>query len=77
VRDTGCGISAAAQAQVFEAFYQTDDNAGTRRGGVGLGLFLVRRLVQAMRGTIMLESESGRGCTFYVWVPSQAAPMAH
>jgi len=70
VRDTGMGISPGHREQVFEAFRQIE--SPNPRGGVGLGLYIVRQLVDLLCGTIELESEVGKGSTFRVWLP--AAP---
>ena len=66
VRDTGCGISPAFLPKVFEPFSQerTDRNAGA--GGSGLGLSIVKRLVELMGGTIEVHSEYGKGTEFVV-----------
>jgi signal transduction histidine kinase len=69
VADTGVGIATEAQAQIFEPFFQVDGVGRQPRGGVGLGLYIVRRLLDMLGGRISLESEVGRGSVFCVWVP--------
>ena len=64
VRDTGIGIPADKQEQVFGAFSQADESTTRKYGGTGLGLAISRRIVQAMGGDLSLESEEGRGCVF-------------
>ncbi|HVC79167.1 MAG TPA: HAMP domain-containing sensor histidine kinase [Chloroflexota bacterium] len=73
VRDTGPGIAAEAQPQVFERFYQGD--AARAGSGTGLGLSIARALVEGMRGTLEVESRVGEGTAFTVTLP-RAAPMA-
>jgi signal transduction histidine kinase len=69
VRDTGCGIPPEARDYIFDMFRQVP---GTRGGGVGLGLHLVRRLVEVMGGRVVVESEVGRGSCFSVLLRSDA-----
>ena len=68
VCDTGVGIPAEEQATIFDPFRQGSNRQGEHRGA-GLGLYLVRRLTEALGGTVSVESEVGRGSTFHVRVP--------
>lgn len=70
VRDTGVGVASEAQGRIFEGFTQADGSSTRRFGGLGLGLSISRRLVEAMGGRIGLESEEGRGATFWFVLPS-------
>ena len=73
VRDTGAGIPEHAKAHLFEAFSQVSAADARRDGGVGLGLAIVARLVEAMKGKVRLESAFGHGAMFVVEVPLAAA----
>ena len=77
VIDTGVGIPLDAQLMIFEPFRQLEVTRTRLRGGAGLGLYIVKRLLDALGGTITLESEVGKGSVFRVWLPCEAAlPLA-
>ena len=69
VRDTGIGISDDEQNRVFKAFTQASDETSLRFGGTGLGLAISKTLVEAMGGTLQVESIVGTGSTFFVNLP--------
>ncbi|MEB3162922.1 MAG: response regulator [Prochlorothrix sp.] len=81
VQDTGIGIPADRQANLFEAFTQVDASTTRQYGGTGLGLAIVKRLCTLMEGTIAVESQVDRGTCFtftlHLEAPTQAAlPVA-
>lgn len=75
VSDTGIGIAPENLDQLFQPFVQLDSSLSRRYAGTGLGLALVRRLVELHDGSVTLESEVGKGSCFTVSLPWKAAQM--
>ncbi len=73
VQDNGIGISAADQAKLFQRFYRVESDETRNIQGTGLGLFIVRQLVERMGGKIWIESEKGKGTTFRFTLKTAAA----
>ncbi len=71
VQDHGIGISSEKQARIFDKFERAVPEQ--HYGGLGLGLWIVRQIIEAHEGTIRVESETGSGSTFTVELPSSAA----
>jgi signal transduction histidine kinase len=71
VADTGVGIPADKLEKVFDRFYQVDGSATRRYGGAGLGLAIVRRIIEAHGGRIWVESELGHGSSFKFTLPAE------
>jgi len=69
VSDTGIGIPADQLERIFERFYQVDGGTQRQYGGVGLGLALVKEIVEAYGGRVTVESRVGEGSTFTVLLP--------
>jgi len=69
VRDTGAGIPADDIPHLFQKFYRVDNSATRTIGGTGLGLFICRKIVELYHGRIWVESEVGKGSTFFINLP--------
>lgn len=69
VSDTGPGIPKTDIPHLFQKFYRVDNSATRTIGGTGLGLYLTRRIVELYKGQIWVESEVGKGSTFYINLP--------
>jgi len=69
VHDNGMGISAADQPKLFTRFYRATEAVKQQLAGTGLGLFIVRSLVELSGGQVWVESEAGQGASFYFTLP--------
>ena len=69
ITDSGIGIPEDVQERIFDAFYQVDGTSTREHGGAGLGLSIVKKLVDAHGGTIDVQSAVGHGTTFRVTLP--------
>ncbi|MBI3246124.1 MAG: PAS domain S-box protein [Deltaproteobacteria bacterium] len=73
VTDTGQGIAPEDLAIIFEPFRQGGAFATRHRGGVGLGLYIVRQLTNLLGGRVFVDSQLGTGSSFHVWFPQEKA----
>lgn len=69
VKDSGIGIDAQIKERIFERFYQADDSFSNGHEGAGLGLAICRGFSTLMKGNIRIDSELGKGSTFYLTLP--------
>ncbi len=69
IRDTGSGIPKDDIPHLFQKFYRVDNSATRTIGGTGLGLFICRKIVEIYKGRIWVESELGKGSTFFINLP--------
>jgi PAS domain S-box-containing protein len=76
-QDTGIGIPSEMHKEIFKRFHQVDSSATRRFGGSGLGLPICKAYVELLGGSIWLESEPGKGSTFYFNIPYKALSNKH
>ncbi len=69
VEDSGIGIGEDKLLHIFDRFYQADDSNEKRYGGSGIGLALLKELIDLLGGDIFVESEEGKGTVFYCYLP--------
>ena len=72
IRDTGMGIPHEDLPHIFERFYRADKSRNRMTGGSGIGLAIVKSIVDAHKGNIMVQSEINKGSEFIVTLPKQA-----
>jgi signal transduction histidine kinase len=71
VSDSGIGMTQEQLSRLFQAFVQAEASTASRYGGTGLGLVLSRTFCRMMGGDLTVESASGEGSTFTVWLPAE------
>ena len=77
VKDTGIGISPENNQLIFERFSQEDKEISSKHGGLGLGLSICKENALLLGGDITLDSEKGKGATFYLTIPYKPAQVAN
>lgn len=75
VADRGSGVPEHMQDKVFDRFYQVDQSATRSVGSAGLGLYICRRMAEAIGGRVWLESTGPDGSVFSLWIPSSIATL--
>jgi len=76
IQDTGPGIPAEDVPHLFQKFYRVDNSATRTIGGTGLGLFICRKIIELYNGRIWVESEVGKGSSFYINLPRVSSQEA-
>ncbi len=74
VIDNGIGIAGDQQKRIFRSFYQADQSLSRETGGCGLGLSIVKYIVNAHRGSVTVDSRPGEGSTFSITLPAMSLP---
>lgn len=74
VKDTGIGIPENAQKRIFEKFFRAENAIKAKVGGTGLGLYIVKMIIENLGGKIWFDSAMGTGTTFYVKMPINPPP---
>ena len=73
VRDNGPGIPAESVERIFERFYRVDKARSREQGGTGLGLAIVKHIIQSHGGEVWVQSELGRGSSFFFTLPTRVS----
>ena len=76
IKDTGVGIPSEDIPHLFQKFYRVDNSATRTIGGTGLGLYICRKIIELYQGRIWVESESGKGSTFFINLPRMSSEQA-
>jgi PAS domain S-box-containing protein len=76
IRDTGAGIPPEDIPHLFQKFYRVDSSATRTIGGTGLGLFICRKIIELYKGRLWVESEIGKGSTFFINLPRLTSQKA-
>jgi PAS domain S-box-containing protein len=76
IQDSGIGIPAEDIGHLFQKFYRVDNSSTRTIGGTGLGLFICKKVVELYNGRICVESEYGKGSTFFINLPRLTAQQA-
>lgn len=76
IRDTGAGIPKEDIPHLFQKFYRVDSSVTRTIGGTGLGLFICRKIVELYKGRIWVDSDLGKGSTFYINLPRLSTTRA-
>jgi signal transduction histidine kinase len=77
VEDTGIGVRAEDLGKLFSEFQQLDSGSSKRYAGTGLGLALTKRFAEALGGEVGVESQVGKGSTFYALLPLESPELSH
>src|SRR5581483_689410 len=76
VQDTGQGIAEEDIPHLFQKFYRVDNSLTRSIGGTGLGLFIARKILELYNGQIWVESQLGKGSTFFINLPRLSTDQA-
>jgi signal transduction histidine kinase len=74
IQDFGMGIAKNEQDKIFDRFYQVDGNRSESSDGLGIGLYVSKKIIDLHKGKIWVESEIGKGSTFFFTIPVQSHP---
>jgi signal transduction histidine kinase len=77
VSDTGIGIPKEKLRDIFQTFRQLDSSTTRKYGGLGVGLFIVKKLTEMLGGTVTVESELDKGSTFTATIPVEVTISKH